>query len=42
MNNHDKMYCHRNSVEILKGYILTCWNVEGVHSHLSEYWKGTW
>jgi len=30
------------SVEILKGYILICWNAEGVHSHVSECWRGTW
>jgi len=30
------------SVEMVKGYILICWNAEGVHAHLSEYWRGTW
>jgi len=30
------------SVEMLKGYILNCWNTEGVHPHLSECWRGTW
>jgi len=27
------------SVEFLKGYIVICWNAEGVHSHLSECWR---
>jgi len=39
LNNHDKMYCHGSenlrgtcaSVEMLKGYMHICWNVEGVH-----------
>jgi len=26
------------TVEMLTGYILTCWNAEGVHAHLSECW----
>jgi len=30
------------SVEMLKGCIHICWNVEGVHAHLSECWRGTW
>jgi len=30
------------SVKMLKGYILTCWNGEGEHAHLSECWRGTW
>jgi len=25
-----------SSVETLKGYMLTCWNAEGVHAHLPE------
>jgi len=31
-----------SSVEILKGYILICWNAEGVHIHLSECYRGAW
>jgi len=41
-----------SSVNMLKGYILICWNAEGhmlisrnaegVHGHLSECWRGTW
>jgi len=30
------------SVEMLKGYILICWNAEVVHAHLSECWRGKW
>jgi len=30
------------SVKMLKGYILICWNAEGVHAHLSECWMDTW
>jgi len=26
-----------SSVEILKGYMVICWNAEGVHAHLSEW-----
>jgi len=38
MNNHDKIYCHKlirhfrdkcSSVEMLKGYMLTCLKAEG-------------
>jgi len=25
------------SVEMLKGYMVICWNAEGVHAHLSEF-----
>jgi len=37
MNDHDNMFCHRkfrgtfSSVNMLKGYMLICWNAEGVH-----------
>jgi len=30
------------SVKMLKGYMLICWNAEGVHAPLSECWRGTW
>jgi len=31
-----------SSVEILKWYMLSFRNPEGVHDHLSECWRGTW
>ena len=31
-----------SSVEMLKCYILICWNAEGVHAHLPICWRGTW
>jgi len=48
MNNRDKIFCNKkfwgtcSSVEILKGYMLICWNTVWVHAHLSECWRGTW
>jgi len=29
-------------VEMLNGYMLTFGNAEGVHTHLSEYRRGSW
>jgi len=31
-----------SSVNMMKGYMLICWNAEGVHAHLSKCWRGTW
>jgi len=29
------------SAEMMKGYMLTCGNAEGVHAHLWKCWRGT-
>jgi len=31
-----------SSVEILKGCMLTFWNVKGVHANLLQCWRGAW
>jgi len=31
MINHDKILCHKKSVEILNGFIIMFRNAEGVH-----------